>query len=188
MEGRGTPREKKKSERGRTKCTKRKTDGIWVPHGESTRTPHKKKSSISHSSASIIQLFHSLIHPIFCVSVGESQGQTHTWDEHATEKLRIRQGKDDNENFVMIYLPSPLSFFLPRKKKLFFLAECLSSFPYNENRHCQAPKKHYKATIKWFIWFVKCIPSCLIGTDYISVVIQLKIAAKSHSYFSIFKL
>lgn len=133
-----------------------KTDGFWVPHGESTRTPQRKTLHLpflclNHSNSFVLSFI-----LFFCVSVGDSQGQTHTWDRHTVETLRKIQEKDDNENFVMIYSPSPMSF-LRRKKQT--VPALFHKMKVKGDRHFQAPKKtktHHKNIIKlvYCLWFV----------------------------------
>lgn len=109
-------RKKKERVRERTKCTKRKTDGIWVPHGESTRTPQRKTLHLpflclNHSNSFILSFI------LFFVSQRERARVRRTRGTNTPQKCYGKDGRDDNENFVMIY--SPLSFFLPRKKQNF---------------------------------------------------------------------
>lgn len=90
----------------------------WWEHKDATKKNPPSPISLPQS----FKLFHSLIHPIF-VSQRE---KTRVRRTHG--KMQKCYGKDDNENFVMIYSLSPLSFL--RRKKGDFLAECPNFFPY----------------------------------------------------------
>ncbi len=136
---------KKKQEWERTKCTKRKTDGIWVPHGESTRTPHRKPLHLpflclNHSNSFILSFI------LFSVSQRERARVRRT---HGTNTPQKCYGKD-RERMIM----NILSWFTHPHSSISFFQEkstIVSALLHTEKTDT-AKKEHLKAMLKWFIW------------------------------------